>query len=146
MLSKVSIPLLQSSAALLKLGEMPYSGANSVFIRVLLDKKYALPHRVLGGLVNHFLLFANDPRALPVLWHQALLTLVQRYKNDLSPEQKDAIRALIRIKVHFEFCYNTSVRIISIVSTDALQSHHAISDEIRRELAAAQPGVAPMQS
>lgn len=95
----MSIPLLQSSAALLKLAEMPYSGANSVFIRVLLDKKYALPHRVLAGVVNHFLLFANDPRVLPVLWHQSLLTLAQRYKNDLSPEQKEAIRALIRLKV-----------------------------------------------
>lgn len=122
-LTKVSIPLLQSSAALLKLAEMPYSGANSVFIRVLLDKKYALPHRVLGGVVNHFLLFANDQRALPVLWHQSLLTLCQRYKNDLSQEQKDAIRALVRIK-----------------------AHHVITEEIRRELAAAAPNVVPMQA
>lgn len=134
-LSKVSIPLLQSSAALLKLAEMQYSGANSLFIRVLLDKKYALPYRVLAGLVNHFIGFASDPRELPVLWHQALLTFVLRYKNDLNNEQRDAIRSLIKIKVRPP---------LSVVAGKYLQSslqpHHIITDEVRRELAAAGGG------
>ncbi len=39
-LAKNSIPMLHSAAALLKLAEMRYSGANSIFIRILLDKKY----------------------------------------------------------------------------------------------------------
>ncbi len=119
MLAKVSIPVLQSAAALLKLSEMRYSGANSLFIRVLLDKKYALPYRVLAALVHHFLAFAQDERQLPLLWHQALLSFVQRYKNDLNDEQKDALRHLIR-----------------------RQNHHLISDEIKRELVASEK--APM--
>jgi cobalamin biosynthesis Co2+ chelatase CbiK len=46
--------VLHSAVALMKLAEMPYSGVASLFIRVLCDKKYALPHRVLDALVAHF--------------------------------------------------------------------------------------------
>ena len=53
-LAKNSIPMLHSAAALLKLAEMKYSGANSIFIRILLDKKYALPYRVIDAVVHHF--------------------------------------------------------------------------------------------
>ncbi len=110
-LTKVSVPVLHSAAALLKIAEMDYSGANSLFIRILLDKKYALPFRVLDSLVFHFLRFKNDERELPVLWHQSLLVFSQRYKEDISVEQKEALLDLIN---H--------------------QAHHAISPEVRREL------------
>ncbi|CAF1006306.1 unnamed protein product [Brachionus calyciflorus] len=110
-LAKTSIPMLHSAAALLKIAEMEYSGANSIFIRILLDKKYALPYRVVDAIVNHFVQFMNDHRDLPVLWHQSLLTFVQRYKSDISSEQKEALLELI--KKH---------------------THHEITNEIRREL------------
>ena len=58
--------------------ELPYSGTNSFFIRVLLDKKYALPYRVIDALVDHFTRFKSEERVLPVVWHQALLCFVQR--------------------------------------------------------------------
>ncbi len=45
-LKRVSLPVLHSAAALLRIADMAYSGTNSFFIRVLLDKKYALPYRV----------------------------------------------------------------------------------------------------
>ncbi|KAJ3021374.1 snoRNA-binding rRNA-processing protein [Thoreauomyces humboldtii] len=111
-ISKVSIPVLHSAAGLLKLAEMDYSGANSLFIRVLLDKKYALPFKVVDALVFHFIRFKNDDREMPVLWHQALLVFAQRYKEDMTPEQKDALLELIRSK-----------------------THDGITPEIRRELA-----------
>lgn len=110
-LTKCSIPVLHSSATMLKLAEMEYNGANSIFLRLLLDKKYALPFRVLDALVAHFLSFRSEKRELPVLWHQSLLTLAQRYKADLSTEQKEAVLELIKI-----------------------QTHPPISVEIRREL------------
>jgi len=110
-LLKVSIPVLHSSVALLKLAEMEYSGANSIFIRVLLDKKYSLPVRVINALVLHFARFTNDQRTLPVLWHQALLTFVERYKNQLTKEQKHYLKLLLRA-----------------------HSHHLITPAIRREL------------
>ncbi|XP_026791367.3 bystin isoform X1 [Pangasianodon hypophthalmus] len=110
-LTKCSIPVLHSSAAMLKLAEMEYNGANSIFLRLLLDKKYALPFRVLDALVAHFLSFRTEQRVLPVLWHQSLLTLVQRYKADLASEQKGALLELLKV-----------------------QTHAQISAEIRREL------------
>jgi len=110
-IAKNSIPVLHSAAAMLKIAEMDYSGGNSIFLRVMLDKKYALPFRVVDALVYHFLRFQYDKRELPVLWHQALLSFVQRYKEDLSSEQKDALYELLRA-----------------------HSHYKITPEIRREL------------
>jgi essential nuclear protein 1 len=91
---------LHSSAALLRLAEMEYTGPNSLFIRVLLDKKYALPFKVVDALVMHYARFMNDPRDMPVLWHQSLLVFVQRYKQDLVGEQKDIILEVVRKKYH----------------------------------------------
>ena len=48
-LQRTSIPVLHSAAALLRLADMAYSGTTSFFIRVLLDKKYALPYRVVSS-------------------------------------------------------------------------------------------------
>ncbi|KFP31121.1 Bystin, partial [Colius striatus] len=110
-LTKCSIPVLHSSAAMLKLAEMQYSGANSIFLRLLIDKKYALPFRVVDALVFHFLAFRSDQRVLPVLWHQSFLAFAQRYKEDLSSEQKEALLELLKF-----------------------HSHPQISAEVRREL------------
>ncbi|KAJ2437097.1 snoRNA-binding rRNA-processing protein, partial [Coemansia sp. RSA 2424] len=110
-LVKVSVPMLHSAAALFQLAEMEYTGPTSVFIRILLDKKYALPYKVVDNLVFHFIRFKQDKRELPVLWHQAFLVFVQRYKADLTPEQKEALLSVI--KVHH---------------------HHGITEEIRREI------------
>ncbi|XP_063972862.1 bystin [Diachasmimorpha longicaudata] len=110
-IAKNSIPILHSSAAILKIAEMDYTGANSIFLRIFFDKKYALPYRVVDGVVFHFLRFERDSRELPVLWHQAFLTFVQRYKGDISSEQKEALLELLK-----------------------KQHHHTITAEIRREL------------
>ena len=70
-----------------------------------------MPYRVIDGLVKHFLSFLSEQRALPVLWHQALLVFCQRYKTDLTKAQKDAMKPLL--KAHH---------------------HHMITPEVRREL------------
>ena len=86
-----------------------------------MDKKYALPYKVVDALVFHFLRF-SDPtmgvervegggRRMPVLWHQSLLVFSQRYKQDLTPDQKAALIDLLRV-----------------------QWHDGISPEVRREL------------
>lgn len=77
-LQRVSVPVLHSAAALLRLADMDYTGPNSLFIRILLDKKYALPFKVVDALVFHFLRFKDDAREMPVLWHQSMLVFVQR--------------------------------------------------------------------
>jgi len=111
-ITKISIPVLHSSVALMKLSQLKnYNGATSMFIRILADKKYALPYRVIDALVDHFVSFTDDTRELPVLWHRALLSFVQRYKTDITKEQKELIKPLLRN-----------------------HTHHIITNEIRREL------------
>jgi essential nuclear protein 1 len=100
-IQKVSIPVLHSSVALLKIAEMEYCGTNSYFLKLLLDKKYALPYRVLDAVLLHFVRFTDDDRDLPVIWHQSLLTFVQRYKNELSEEDKEKLRHLMRQHKHY---------------------------------------------
>ena len=112
-LAKTSVPALHSAAVLMKLSELEYAGTTSFFIRVLLDKKYALPYRVVDALVENFLRFANEDRTLPVVWHQSFLCFVQRYKHELSKEQKKRLSKL----------------------ASAHQNHYLISPEIVRELA-----------
>lgn len=102
MLQKVSIPVLHSSVALLKIAEMEYCGTNSYFLKLLLDKKYALPYRVLDAVLSHFVRFIEDDRDLPVIWHQSLLTFVQRYKNELSEEDKERLKQLTRRQKHYQ--------------------------------------------
>lgn len=110
-LAKVSIPGNHSAAALLRLAEMPYSGSTSLFIKVLINKKYALPRRVVEALVAHFYSFEQETRLLPVIWHQALLVFAQRYKLELDEGQRERLKLLLRA-----------------------QQHHTITMEIRREL------------
>jgi essential nuclear protein 1 len=99
-LTRTSIPVLHSAAAMLKIAEMDYTGANSIFLRVLLDKKYALPYRVVDALWGHFYRFNQDNRELPVLWHQCMLVFVVRYKEDMASEQKEALLELLRKHKH----------------------------------------------
>jgi essential nuclear protein 1 len=110
-LAKVSIPSNHSAAAILRLAEMPYSGSTSMFIKVLMNKKYALPLRVVEALVAHFYSFEKESRLLPVIWHQALLVFSQRYKYELDEGQRERLKLLLRV-----------------------QQHHVITPEIRREL------------
>eukprot|EP00088_Acartia_fossae_P049902 TRINITY_DN5539_c0_g1_i1.p1 TRINITY_DN5539_c0_g1~~TRINITY_DN5539_c0_g1_i1.p1 ORF type:complete len:428 (-),score=76.73 TRINITY_DN5539_c0_g1_i1:414-1697(-) len=99
-LTKNSIPVLHSCAAMMKIAEMEYSGANSIFLRALMDKKYALPYRVIDSIVFHYLGFRSEKRELPVLWYQSFLTFAQRYKQDISSEQKQALLDLCKIQFH----------------------------------------------
>ncbi|XP_039255610.2 bystin-like [Styela clava] len=99
-ITKCTIPVLHASAAMIKIAEMHYSGGNSIFLRALITKKYALPFRVIDALVFHFSQFRNDKRELPVLWHQCLLSFVETYRNDVSDEQADSLRELLRYQIH----------------------------------------------
>ena len=135
-LQRVSIPVLHSAAALYRLcdfaaeqmsGNAEAGGATNIFIRILLEKKYALPFKVVDALVFHFLRFRAVDSAdeamsgvsgagakndkLPVLWHQCLLAFSQRYKNDITEDQREALLDLLLVK-----------------------GHRAIGPEVRREL------------
>jgi essential nuclear protein 1 len=38
---------------------MDYNGANSIFLRTLLDKKYALPYQAVDAVVYHFIQYVK---------------------------------------------------------------------------------------
>lgn len=126
-LTRVSIPVLHSAAALMRLTEIAAEqasvsteggGATNIFIRILLEKKYALPYKVIDNLVFHFLRFrTTDPQIndeelqglngsgtkdlkLPVLWHQSLLAFAQRYRNDITEDQREALLDLLLVRGH----------------------------------------------
>ncbi|KAJ5624743.1 hypothetical protein N7510_001052 [Penicillium lagena] len=123
-IARVSIPVLHSAAALLRmcdlaaeqsLRSLESTGAVNVFIRVFLEKKYALPYKVIDALVFHFLRFrATDDDTmtdgptglhskaykLPVLWHQSLLVFAQRYRNDITEDQREALLDLLLVRGH----------------------------------------------
>ncbi|KAJ5819637.1 hypothetical protein N7474_005228 [Penicillium riverlandense] len=123
-IARVSIPVLHSAAALLRmcdlaaeqsLRSLESTGAVNVFIRVFLEKKYALPYKVIDALVFHFLRFraadedtmTDGPTGLnskayklPVLWHQSLLVFAQRYRNDITEDQREALLDLLLVRGH----------------------------------------------
>ncbi|KAL3651099.1 snoRNA-binding rRNA-processing protein [Castilleja foliolosa] len=99
-IEKISIPPLHSSVALLKLAEMEYCGTTSYFIKLLIEKKYALPYRVLDALVAHYMRFYDDSRVMPVIWHQSLLAFAQRYKNEMTKEDKTNLNMLVERQRH----------------------------------------------
>ncbi|KAF2496551.1 bystin [Lophium mytilinum] len=130
-LTRVSVPVLHSAAALHRLCEMAAeqmssdpdsAGPVNMFIRALLEKKYALPYKVVDALVFHFLRFraatggnANgDAMAidseeaiggvakLPVIWHQCLLAFAQRYRNDITEDQREALLDLLLTRGHYK--------------------------------------------
>ncbi|OCK85675.1 Bystin-domain-containing protein [Lepidopterella palustris CBS 459.81] len=140
--ARVSIPVLHSAAALHRLCEMAAeqmssdpeaAGPVNIFIRILLEKKYALPYKVVDALVFHFLRFrgvdnadtmaidsesvaggaGGNPNAgkLPVIWHQCLLAFAQRYRNEITEDQREALLDLL-----------------------LMRGHKAIGPEVRREL------------
>jgi len=137
--TKVSVPVLHSAAALHRLCELAAeqmssdpdaAGPVNIFIKALLEKKYALPYKVVDALVFHFLRFraagassadAMDTESvagdlgsggkLPVIWHQCLLAFSQRYRNDVTEDQREALLDLLLTR-----------------------GHRTISPEVRREL------------
>lgn len=99
-LEKISIPMLHSAALLLRLIKPPYSGPKFIFLKTLLDKRYALPMSVVNEVGEYFCSFENCQEKLPVLWHQSLLVFVRRYKTDLGQEFRSRIVKLMAIHGH----------------------------------------------
>ncbi|KAJ1617743.1 Bystin-domain-containing protein [Pavlovales sp. CCMP2436] len=99
-LSKVSVPATHSAVTLLKLTEMPLSGAQMLFMRTLLMKKYALPYRVVDALAEYYSQFGDIDDQMPVVWHQSLLIFAQHYKMELTKEQKEELKPVLRKHLH----------------------------------------------
>jgi len=103
--SKAHFPYLYPSTALLHLCNMPFNSVRAFFMRILIDKKYSLPETVISALINYFDQTSDDSdeNDLPVLWHQALLAFCQRYKLEISNENKHRIlNVILKRKFHHQ--------------------------------------------
>lgn len=65
----MTVPVMHSAACLLRLCSMPFSGPLCILMKTIIDKRYALPNRVIDGVVEYFVKFINENKTLPVLWH-----------------------------------------------------------------------------
>lgn len=125
-LKKCSIPVQHSSVALSWLLDREFSPQATVFIRVLLEKKYALPYQTIDDLVFYFMRFRvitdqtrsemlddedyeiaekrklRETEPMPLIWHKAFLAFAQRYKNDITDDQRDFLMEVIRQRGHKE--------------------------------------------
>ncbi|KAL2175660.1 Bystin-domain-containing protein [Thermothelomyces heterothallicus CBS 202.75] len=138
-LARVSIPVLHSAAAIKTLCDIAAEqasqqsecvSATNYMLKVLLEKKYALPWQCVDALVFHFLRYASTaspggdsaPKALPVIFHQCMLAFAQRYRNDITEDQREALLDLL-----------------------LNHGHDKIAPEIRRELLAGRGRGVPIE-
>jgi essential nuclear protein 1 len=138
-LTRVSIPVLHSAAAIKTLCDIAAEqasqnsecvSATNLFLRTLLEKKYALPWQCVDSLVFHFIRDAaavreiqgTGPRSLPVIFHQCMLAFAQRYRNDITEDQREALLDLL-----------------------LSHGHDQIAPEIRRELLAGRGRGVPLE-
>jgi essential nuclear protein 1 len=108
-LGKMSINTLDAAAATMKLAQMPYRIGSGFFLKTMLSKKYALPTVVISTLIEFFMKFENEgytneddqeEMEMPVMWHQTLLTYVQCYRNHLTYEMRQRLKALVKVQMH----------------------------------------------
>ncbi|KAM7189711.1 Bystin [Naviculisporaceae sp. PSN 640] len=144
-LTRVSIPVLHSAAAIKTLCDIAAEqasqqsecvSATNYLLKVLLEKKYALPWQCIDSLVFHFLRYAATANAevragttsaavarqLPVIFHQCLLAFAERYRNDITEDQREALLDLL-----------------------LNYGHEKIAPEIRRELLAGRGRGVPIE-
>ena len=117
-LQKCHLPPIPTAVTIVKMCEVPFSSAQCVFLRILVDKKMALPYQCIDALILYFHRFVTShpsDEKLPVLWHQTFLLFVQYYKQDFTQAQLDLLKAVC--SKHF---------------------HPGITPEVRREIALAE--------
>lgn len=100
-----------AGVAIETIAAMSYQGPRFIVLRTLLDKKYALAYSVVDSVHASFLRTASEDAELTTLWHQCLLTFVQRHKEDFTAQQKEQLHVLVN-----------------------KHRHHEITQEIHREL------------
>lgn len=92
--------MIHSSVAIVKIAEMGFTGATAIFIKTLLEKKYALPTRVLNVLVSFFVKYEDSEVVLPVIFFQLILRVCELYSSCMDEMQKSAIKSLVKKRKH----------------------------------------------
>ena len=96
----MSIPVISSSVALIKMTEMEPTSAILHYLKALVSKNYSFPKKVLTVLTNYLLKFENVDEEMPVLWHQFFLTILKQYGSNLDEMAKASLAQLAKKKSH----------------------------------------------
>ena len=154
-LKKCSIPVQHASVALSWLLQRDFSPQATVFIRVLIEKKYALPYQTIDDLVFYFMKFRvitdqsskdvmldaddtfenseqrkmKEAPQLPVVWHKALLAFAQRYKNDITEDQRDFLMEVIRQRGHKDMGPETRRELLAGKKRQDMESQKKVSED-----------------
>ncbi|GAN02232.1 bystin [Mucor ambiguus] len=95
-LGQTKIPALQSATALLRLSEQFFTLPLCILVHVFVQKRQALPYRVVDILTFKYFCQRENLQQLPTMWYQSLLLFAQSYSIDMVPTQKRALLALIQ--------------------------------------------------
>ena len=141
-LKRNRIPAIPAAVALEKMCEVAaeeasqtneLGSASNMFIRALIEKRYALPYQVVDSLVFHFLRMRSaDPAAirpgdskeevdskagvrsrLPIVWHEAFQLFAELYKNDITEDQRDFLLDLLQSHGHPKYAPTTRKELLA---------------------------------
>ena len=79
--------------------------------------------------MDHFVGFERETRTMPVVWHQSLLTFVQRYKNEIRGEDREALRRLIGTQYHYQISPEVSRELDASRCCSAVSTRSACRSE-----------------
>ena len=89
LLTKMTIPVISSSVALIKLCEMEPNTAVFHYIKALISKSYNFPKRIIFVITQYLLKFKNyQGDELPIIWHQFFLTFCRQYGGAIDEMSK----------------------------------------------------------
>jgi essential nuclear protein 1 len=105
-------------------------GTTMIRLKHLLTHVSSTAWQCVDSLVFHFIRYAamvrevqgSGPRSLPVLFHQCMLAFAERYKNDITEDQREALLDLL-----------------------LSHGHDQIAPEIRRQLLAGRGRGVPLE-
>ncbi|CAH8273405.1 unnamed protein product [Arabidopsis lyrata] len=92
------LPKGKTGAALVCLAELEFYGPTSFFMKVILEKRYAMAYRAVDAVTAHFLRIHKETKVMPVIWHQTLLAFV--LCMNLKKEDKQSLGSLLDKQNH----------------------------------------------
>ena len=84
----MTIPVISSSVALIKLTELQPTTAVLHYIKALLSKSYNFPKRIMSVMTAYLLKFGSYKEELPIVWHNLFLTFCKQYGGAIDEMSK----------------------------------------------------------
>jgi hypothetical protein len=100
LLGKMTIPVINSSVAIVKLCEMEPCSAVYHYLKAIIGKAYNFPKRIVTALTQYFQKFVESQETLPVVWQQLLLTFCKQYGVAIDEMAKPGLISVAKKHTH----------------------------------------------